>query len=261
VVGIDALVEHGLVEIRGDVARATVSLLPHDGRLLVCDRAEHRERDSACWPDDSSQHLAATLPARAERWLDLGTGSGYAPLARPQLAKSIVGVDINARAVRYAWLGAELSDVTSFVVELGDLAAPPGSFDLVTCNAPIPRVGVNPPLSTSGPDDDDITLWRTTDDRFLPRLFDVAGRALAPDGLVVVHAVHAALVPVVAAQRGERVVVAYTPPGAPTEFAVVWWAPGGKDRLVCARRELVPERPHLDHDDRVAALAGELPPL
>jgi hypothetical protein len=54
------------------------------------------------------------------------------------------------------------------------------------------------------------------------------------------------------------VIVAYTPPGTPREFAIAWWRPAGDSRQIRARRALDPDRPHLDHRDREAAVAGTL---
>ena len=64
---------------------------------------------------------------------------------------------------------------------------------------------------------------------------------------------------------GELVLVAYTPAdhalGGGREFAVAWWRPDAAPCRVLARRELAPARPHVDHTDREAALAGTLSPL
>jgi hypothetical protein len=107
---IDALVAHDLVEKTGDRLCARVAIVPLGQALLICDRLDAPvERDLVCWPDDSSHHLATAIPpGRRASWLDLGCGSAFAPLARPELATQIAGVDINERAVRYAALGAAL---------------------------------------------------------------------------------------------------------------------------------------------------------
>jgi hypothetical protein len=243
-----------LVEIMGDRARARVAVLPIGDALIVCDRADAPEHaDLVCWPDDSSFHLASAIPpGRRGAWLDLGCGSAVAPLLRPALAERILVSDLNPRAIRYAELGAKLSNVRLETL-LGDLAVSPS--DLITCNAPIPGENVNVNGSGSGSGS---AIWRATDEGFVTRLFEASRPALLPDGLVVVHS---ALDAIPATLPGESVVVAYTPPDAPRQFAITWWRPGGEARQIRARRLLDLSRPHLDHHDREAALAGNLPAL
>jgi SAM-dependent methyltransferase len=229
-----------LVEVVGDRARARVSVLPIGDALIVCDRADARdEAELVCWPDDSSFHLASAIPpGRRATWLDLGCGSALAPLLRPALADRIVASDLNPRAVRYAQLGAKLSNVKLETL-VGDLSVSPA--DLVTCNSPIPGGHIS-------------AIWRATDAGFVARMFDAARTALSSNGLVVVHSALDAIPPL----PGEAVIVAYTPPDAYRQFAITWWSPDVEARQIRARRLLDPSRPHLDHRDREAALAGNL---
>jgi SAM-dependent methyltransferase len=238
------LAEAGLVEIEENRIRARVSLLPLGRSLLVCDRLDTDfSTQVVCWPDDSSYHLALSIPAgRRERWLDLGCGSGFAPLLRPDLAETIVGADLNPRAVQYATLGAQLSRITHLDVREADLAdGITGTFDLITCNAPIPANILAP-------------MWRATADVTLfPRLLQQVPPLLSPDGLVVIHGALARLGPLVRDLRGERVVVSYVPEGG-TQFGILWWRPDAPSRDVGAYRELTPDRPHLTHEDRLDVL-------
>ena len=217
----------------GDPARARVALLPIGPSVVVCDRADAPPGpDLVCWPDDSSYHLARAIPpGRRARWLDLGCGSAFAPLCRPELAGTIVGVELNPRAAAFARDGAALSRVAHLEVIEGDVAAATGRFELVTCNAPMPADGA--------------VRWRHTDASFFTRLWATCLRC-ATD-LVVVHATLPALreVPPV----GERVIVAYTPEDVDPGFGVLWWRPHAPARLVSGRRLLTAERPHLDAAD------------
>jgi SAM-dependent methyltransferase len=243
---VDELVAAGLLERVDDRLRAPVAVLPLGASLLVCDRDDASDHpDLVCWPDDSSYHLASALPAgRRGRWLDLGSGSAFGALARPELATEIRGVDINPRALGYARLGAQLSGISHLAVAHADIAAAREQADLVTCNAPIPGEW-------------DQAVWRTADQGFAGRLWPALRAAVAPGGLAVVHSI-LAIVPDDLA--GEAVSVVYSPPSV-RPFAVTWWRPEAPSRRVRVRRELTRARPHLDPRDRDEALAGTLEPL
>jgi SAM-dependent methyltransferase len=236
-----------LVERVGNRLRARVSVLPLAQSLIVCDRLDAGGgTELVCWPDDSSYHLALAIPpGRRRRWLDVATGSAFAPLMRPELASEIVGTDLNPRAVAYARRGAELSGIGHVEVRESDLAdGIDGTFDLVTCNAPIP--------ADVGP------LWRATaDTTFFARLLDGIPRMLAPGGLAVIHGALAGLAPLVADLPGDRAIVSYVPEGG-RQFGIVWWEPSGAPRHVVGYRELTPGRPHLTYADRVAVEPGAL---
>jgi SAM-dependent methyltransferase len=237
---LDELIAAGLVERAGDRVRATLALLPVGESLVACDRLDAPvERELACWPDDSSHHLASALPpGKRASWLDLGCGSAFAQLARPELADALVGLDANPRAAARARLGAALSGLDRLTVVDGDLAAgvPAGAHELVTCNAPMPT--------------GDATLWRRADEGFFPALFAAVPRLLAPGGLAVLHLARAMLRLWADDLPGETVEVAYA-----SSFAVVWWRPGAAQRYVSATRELTVEHPHLTWRDRDDALA------
>ncbi|HVK84558.1 MAG TPA: methyltransferase [Kofleriaceae bacterium] len=252
-----ALLAHGLVERAGDRVRAAVAILPLARCLLVCDRLDAEDHvDLVCWPDDSSYHLASALaPGRVGRWLDLGTGSAFAALARPEHASAITGVELNARAVRYARLGLALSGVGHVTIEHGDLAtAPAQPADVVTCNAPIPDDAEGTPRLRVA--EIERAVWRRTDRAFFERLWRVARDRLAPGGQVIVHAALDALPD---ALPGEVAIVVYTPP-AERAFAIQWWTPEAPGRRAVGYRELTPARPHVEPRDRAELLAGGLSP-
>jgi SAM-dependent methyltransferase len=266
---IEQLVAHGLVERRAGRLRAPVAILPLGASLLVCDRLDAPlERDLVCWPDDSSHHLAAAIPpGRRADWLDLGCGSAFAPLARPEIAQRIAGVDINPRAVRHAQLGAALSGLSHLAASVGDIGDARARADLVTCNAPMPDP-VDQPLATRDPESGSPPgppplaprlrhampeVWRHADPGFFATLWSALPRDVRPGGMIVIHGARDMILPVLGDAPGERVVVTYTPDGVPG-FAVAWWCPDAPAHFVSTRRALTPERPHIDVRDRDEAL-------
>lgn len=295
--GARPLVELGLVEERGGELRARCAILPiaplgaaargERDALAVCDRWDAPlGRDATPWPDDSSHHLAGALGGtRASRWLDLGTGSGIAPLARRGVAPMVLGVDVVPATARAAALGAALSDHRRFAVAVSDLDdAVAGQWDLLTCNAPIPDEPAAPSgregregraalatlttvdgepaelsaVATSGPD---APRWRHAAPDFLIRLCQRIPSRLRRGGLAILHAHHDALERALAAlaagagSLGDAVTVVYTPPGTPA-FGVTWWQPHLPARRVVAHRALTAARPHVDERDRIEAEAA-----
>ncbi len=248
---LDALLAAGLVERDAGHVRATVALLPVGAALVACDRAdaaEHVER--VCWPDDSSDHLAAAIPPDARRtWTDLACGSAFAQLLRPEQAAVRCALDANPRAVACARLGAALSRI-AIAVDIADIGDATGGAiatagaDLVTCNAPMPGGAPGDPM------------WQRTNGAFFDRLFATLPDRLvrSPAAMAIVHARRDALPGALAALPGERVVVRYTPDGVPA-FAVLWWRPHAPDHLVERATVLTALRPHVDAEDRAALLA------
>jgi SAM-dependent methyltransferase len=231
---VDALVAADLVDVDREIARAMAMVLPLGKSLMICDRMDgHIDEEYVCWPDDSSHHLANSLPAgRVARWLDLGCGSGFSPLARPELAEKITCIDLNPRAVRYARQGAELSKIGHIEVRQADVGAVDGQYELVTCNAPIPDSKEHMPM------------WQTTSRDFFDRLVSTAQRCVAPGGLIVLHAWLAAIPEEL---PGDVEICSYTPDD---DFGIVWWRPDAPQRRGMHRRLLTAERPHLDASDR-----------
>jgi hypothetical protein len=268
------LAERGVIEERAGEAVARCAVVPiagggsngSNGRndaLAVCDRWDAAAaRDSTPWPDDSSHHLCGALGGvRAERWLDLGTGSGIAPLTRRTVAPFTLGVDLVVPTARAAALGAALSDHRRLHVAVSDLDdAVAGSWDLITCNAPIPDEPERSEASAPAGASASAPRWRHAEADFLDRLCLRLPKRLRPGGLIVLHAQQDALDRALdrafdrafdraPGSAGDRVSVVYTPPGTPA-FGVTWWQPHLPARRVVIHRALGVERPHLDERDR-----------
>jgi tRNA1(Val) A37 N6-methylase TrmN6 len=237
---VDALLERGLVEESHGKLHAEVAILPVGPSLIVCDRHDAPPTsERVCWPDDSSYHLALSIPkGRVSSWLDLGCGSAFAPLAHPELASEILGIELNPIAADMARLGAELSGVSHIAIEHADLAIDVPPAQLVTCNAPMPRATR----------DSDVEMWRTTDDDLFERLWRIVPERLVETGLAVIHAAVSAMP--LERLTGERRLVIYTPPDVAPAFGVLWWRPDAEDRLAVSHRVLTAEHPHVTAADR-----------
>ena len=234
---IDEMLALGLIEASSSTVHAEVAILPAGEALVVCDRFDAPPTSTrVCWPDDSSYHLAGAIPRQhVDRWLDLGSGSAFAPLVRPEVATEITGVELNSVATHMAWLGAFLSRIGHITVEQGDIGIEQASAQLVTCNAPMPSTGIE--------------MWRHTDDDFFSRLWSVVPERVAPGGLAVIHAA----LSTIPHERlaGDRRIVIYTPQEATPAFGVLWWRPDAAEHLAISHRPLTQQRPHVDDADRL----------
>jgi hypothetical protein len=246
---VDALRRLELIAGETDV-RATRALVPlGDASLAICDRLDAPPAPGAVlWPDDSSHHLIGALPARrVERWLDIGTGSGLAPLAARGRARHARATDLNPRAIDAAALGAALSgaDLALAVADLGDGSG----WDLVTFNAPIPaEAGIEP---------DGASIHRRAPPgaAVLERFWRQAPDLIADGGEIVVHSVLTAdPLAATADLVGAVAVVRYTPPGA-VAFGITVWRPGDRRHRRVIDVALRGDRPHVRRDDVDAGLA------
>ena len=237
---IDALLEREWIVEDAQRLHATFAILPVGQSLIVCDRHDAPPTtETVCWPDDSSYHLASAIPHhRVDHWIDLGCGSGFAPLARPEAATTITGVELNGLACEMAEWSLALSGIQHVNIEHADLAIEAVPAQLVTCNAPMPSTGIE--------------MWRFTGresgvDDFFTRLWRVVPERLLPGGIAIVHAALSAIPHERLA--GERRIVLYTPPDAAPAFGVLAWRPDGRDARSISHRALTRERPHLDVED------------
>jgi len=224
----------GMVEIADGLARATVAILPAGGHgaLAVSDRFDETRADAVLPPDDSSHHLVSALPrGRVARWLDLGTGAAWAPLAAAGRADHVIAADINPRAIEHARRGAALSGV-AVDLRVADLATGiEGRFDLVSFNPPIPAArGEHGPRHRVGLPGDDL----------LARFWAAAPALVAPGGEVIVHAALDELPEL----PGAVVIARYTPEGVPG-FAVTRWRPDAAPGRRVVEIALTPTSPHV----------------
>jgi carbamoyltransferase len=158
----------------GELRRSLVSATWFAGRLIFADaRAYNR-----LWPEEpfadyvmppggdsiGLQRVAPRTPRRAS--LDLCCGAGAQTLAAATYSESVVGVDLNPRALRFARFNAAVNRIEHATFVRGNLYDPLGDarFDAILANPPF----------VPWPDDDTALLYRGGG----PRGDDVLGRIL-----------------------------------------------------------------------------------
>lgn len=239
----EAAVDVGLVEVEGAVARATCTLAPIGGGLVVGDRHDAAGADRVPWPDDSTLHLVHCLPARIAAWLDVGTGAGALPIAAgARAAAGLRATDVAVRSLARARAGLALAGRAEVVVAEADLldGAGPG-WRLITFNAPIPGE------RDAGAD----TGWHRAPAGadLIARFWRDAAAAVAGDGELLVHGALGDERP----PPGEVTIARYTPEGAPP-FAITRWRPG-PERVHTAAVTLGPGHPFVTRADLDAIAA------
>jgi len=136
---VDAVVETGLAEGSGTGLRSRLCLFPCYGKYIVTDRAaKNLSLNQVMWLWGESYILGGLVkrgPRR--RAIDLGTGSGVHAILAAGHCESVVGVDINPRAVEFARFNSALNGVRNAEFVLGDLFdGVEGAFDLIVANPP-----------------------------------------------------------------------------------------------------------------------------
>ncbi len=140
--GVEALVQAGLLSVVPDGVIARADLHPCQGTWVFTDRvmAQVKYPSHVYELGEDSYMLARTTPRTpVRRALDLCTGSGIHAILASRHAESVVGVDLNPRALRFSRLNATLNGCSPRVeFREGNLYEPvPGeTFDLITVNPP-----------------------------------------------------------------------------------------------------------------------------
>ncbi len=147
---VEAAIRAGWVEHEGGVVRALVDIRPYgspdDGAsgFLVSDLTPGLDHSTVATRTDyvlgapASLTLAEiTMRKPIDRALDLGTGCGVQALHLARHATTVVGTDLNPRAVDLAHMSAELSGIDIDLRE-GSLFEPVAGqrFDLIVSNPP-----------------------------------------------------------------------------------------------------------------------------
>src|SRR5207344_3341100 len=117
----------GVLERRGDGAKALIELVPTEDLLIACDafQEELTHPDHVLGVSPPARVLAwLTVRSPVERVLDLGTGNGHQALLAARHAAHVTAVDINPRAIRFAAFNAVLNRAPAIELREGNLFEP-----------------------------------------------------------------------------------------------------------------------------------------
>lgn len=131
----------GVLRRSGSSVKAGLELVPSEEMLIACDpfRDELARPDHVLGVSPPARVLAwLTVRKHVERVLDLGTGNGHQALLAARHADSVIGVDINPRALRFAAFNAVLNGTRRIELREGNLFEPVEGieFDLIVSNPP-----------------------------------------------------------------------------------------------------------------------------
>ncbi len=132
-----ALRDAGMLIEDADGLVARVRMMPLGGLMFASDEFS-AEGDPVMGPGATTQELARAMGAPRGRVLDVGCGAGsLALIARARGAESVVGVDIDPRAIAYARFNTRLNRLDA-AWDVGDLTEPVAGqrFDSVVSQPP-----------------------------------------------------------------------------------------------------------------------------
>lgn len=145
---LDAAIESRMAEREGASLISKLCLFPCYGKYIVTDRAtKNTAINQVMWLWGESYILGGLVRrTQHRRAIDLGAGSGVHALLAAGHCGSVLGVDINPRAIEFARFNAALNGVRNAEFILGDLYdGVAGAFDLIVANPPyLPDRGARP---------------------------------------------------------------------------------------------------------------------
>jgi methylase of polypeptide subunit release factors len=124
---VDAALECGLLVQDAGELIASAAIFPLRSRLIACDSARTRttQPDMVTGPSASTHFLARlAVSGDAENTLDLGTGTGVLALEAARYSRSVIGTDINERALQFARFNAALNGIENVDWRCGDAFVP-----------------------------------------------------------------------------------------------------------------------------------------
>jgi SAM-dependent methyltransferase len=136
---IDSALETRLAEKNGSILHSRICLFPCYGKFVVTDRAQKNTGiNQVMWLWGESFILGGLVKRHPRRRaIDLGTGSGIHALLASGHCESVVGVDINPRAIEFARFNGVLNGINNTEFVLSDLFdSIEATCDLLLANPP-----------------------------------------------------------------------------------------------------------------------------
>jgi SAM-dependent methyltransferase len=138
---VSRMMDHGLLTRNGDRVVLPLQIRLVEGSVIVTDHDSRRRRADPSFVDPlwGGPTLNKLLVrGRARRALDLGCGCGVMTIAAAAFCESVVGVDINPRAIALSRFNLALNGVVNAEVRHSDLfdAVRGERFDRIMFNAP-----------------------------------------------------------------------------------------------------------------------------
>jgi Methyltransferase small domain len=136
------LLAGGILERDGERLQSTCLLMHFGELILACDsrrRAAAAGADLVLGVNQTTRLLARCCMLRpGGKALDLGTGCGTLALAAAPRAESVIGTDINPRALDFCRINAALNGIDNVSFLQGDRFEPIAGhrFDSIICNPP-----------------------------------------------------------------------------------------------------------------------------
>ena len=134
--------ECGLLYRHGEDLSPEAMLFPCNQFLFAADhtsKVDKVDADLVLWPNPTSRLLSRFTVRRPSRaTLDLGTGTGIQALLAAAHSDTVVGTDLNSRAVAFAAFNARLNGIENVEFRQGDGFGPVigRKFDLIVSNPP-----------------------------------------------------------------------------------------------------------------------------
>lgn len=138
-------IDSGMLYRENDQIHSRVVVVPYKGLHAVCDAVRLRADapDKVTGPSRSTYMVSyASIRGQDEVTLDLGTGTGALAMEATTYSKSVIGTDVNARAIDFARFNAALNGVQNVSFCAGDAFQP-------VMGQKFTRIIANPPFFLS----------------------------------------------------------------------------------------------------------------
>ena len=175
------LISNGLIQLMKKEYYWTFMPVFNDNLLLFCDFPEFESINTYVWLSTKfsggSWTFSRSLPMKSgDRVLDLGTGTGLLALMARLKGGTAVGVDINPRAIKLAYLNRDLNGLDSVEFQKGHWNSVEGEqFDLIVSQPPFGFSLGGLGLAFNGGDETGLHATKEIIQRFQPKDDQILG--------------------------------------------------------------------------------------